>query len=241
MQPRTGADEGAFPDSQMTRRTGLSHDDRSATHDRAPGKTRLGHDQGVFANIAVMSDLDEIVDLRAASNPGLVQGRAIDGRVRADFDIVFDDDATTLSHRDGTTGFVRHVAEAVRAEHDSGLKYDAIPDSSVFTQNSAGVDPTITADLDLRHERCIRRDDATGAYATSWSNDRAGFDRRRRIDHRTRVDMRTDRNALGRTSGRSKFSNQSGKIMGGVMAAKGRSTLDIDSRRYDERPRLAQP
>lgn len=241
MQSGPSANEGALSDSQMTRRAGLSHHDRSATHDRAPRKSRLRHDQGVFTDVAVVSDLDQIIDLRAASNTRFVEGCAIDRRIGSDFDVVLDDDATPLGHGDGTTIFVRHVAEAIRAEYDTGLKYDAIPDSSVLAQDSARVDPTITADLDLRHQSCVRRDDAAGAHATIRPHDRAGFDRRRRVDDRTRVDMRTDRNALGRASGRCKFSNQSRKIVGGLGAAKGRSTLDVDARRYNERPGLAQP
>ena len=240
MQPRTGADEGSLPDSQMTRRTGLGHHDRSSTHDRPTGETRLGHDQGVLADVAVVSDLDQIVDLRTPSNARLVQGRAIDGRVRTDFDVVLDDDATALSHRDGTAAFIQHIAEPIRAEHDPGLEYDAVPDSSVFTQDGAGVDPTITAEFDLRHQRRVRRDDATGTHSTSRPNDRAGFDRCSRIDHGGCVDIRANRDALRWTRGRSKFSNQSGKVMCGVRAAKRCSTFDIDARSYDERAGLAR-
>jgi len=54
-----------------------------------------------------MSDLDQIIDLRTPSNARLIKGCAIDCGIRADFDVIFDDDTTTLGDRDGTAGFVR--------------------------------------------------------------------------------------------------------------------------------------
>jgi hypothetical protein len=239
MEPSASTDEGALSDSQMSRRTGLGHHDRPPADDRPAGKTRLGDDQSVFANITVVSDLDQIVDLCTPPYARLVEGRPIDGGIRADFDIILDDDATTLSHRDGTTGFVRCVPETIRAENDPGLQYDTIPDSSAFTQDRAGVDPTITAEFDIHDERRIRCDDTTSTYTTSPPDDGTGFDRCSRIDDRARVNVCADRDAQRWTRDRSEFSNQSGKVMCGMKTAKGRSTVDLDARRYDERPGLA--
>ena len=41
-------------------------------------------------------DLDEVVDLRAGADARLADGGTIDRRVRADLDVVFDDDVAVL-------------------------------------------------------------------------------------------------------------------------------------------------
>ena len=233
MKPGARPDERPLSDSQMTRRARLGHHDCATTDDRSAGKSSLRHDQGVLSHITVMSDLDQIIDLGTTPDPSLVQGRAIDGRIRADFDIILDDDATALSHCDGATGCVRHITKSVGAEHDARMQNDAISNTGFVAQDRAGVDPAISAEFDIHSECDVRLDDAARPHATAGSDDRARSDRCSRVDDGRRVDVCADRDAHRRTKGWRKFSNQSGEIMSRMQAAKGRSTADCDTRRHD--------
>jgi hypothetical protein len=240
MQPRARRDEGTLADSQMTRRADLTHQDRPATHDRPTGESRLGGDQDVLTHIAVVCDLDQIVDLRPAPDACLVEGRTIDRRVCANFDIILDDDAAALRHRNRTTAFVGHVAKTLGTEHDPRVKHDAIAHPRVFTQDGAGVDPAITTEFDVRYQGRVGRHDAARAHATTCPDDGAHSDRCGRVYDGGGVDMGAWGDALGRTRDRGKFSNQSGEVVCWKKTAKGRSASHVDTGMHDDHPRLAR-
>lgn len=224
----------------MTGRPRLGHHDRAAADERPAGEARLRHDQGVFTDVTVVSDLHEVVDLGATSNARLVERRTVHRRIRADFDIVLDDDTTTMRHRDGAARLVRHVTESIRTEHDARLEDDAIPDAGVFAQHSPGMDPTIAAEFDIRDQRGVRCDDAARTHATARPDDRTGLDRGRRVDRGRCIDMGADGNAFGRTRDGREFAHQSGEIMCWKIAAQGDSSADFNVATRDDRTGLAR-
>ena len=63
---------------------------------RAAGDADLRGEQHVASERDAVRDLDEIVDLGAGADARLADGGTIDRRVRADLDVVFDDDAADL-------------------------------------------------------------------------------------------------------------------------------------------------
>ena len=85
-------------------------------------------DEHVFPDIAVVCDLDVIVDLGATADTGLVEGRAINGRVRPDLDIVFEHHAAAMRHRRRPPRSVRHIPKTISADHDAGLQDNSISD-----------------------------------------------------------------------------------------------------------------
>ena len=69
-----------------------------------------------LANVAVVSHVDQVVNLRPAANPRLSQRRAIDAGVRAKLNIIFNDDGAPL-RKLVVAHVVTDVAEAVGADH----------------------------------------------------------------------------------------------------------------------------
>ena len=85
------------------------------------------------ADAAVVRDHDEVVDLDAFLDDGVVERTAVDGGVRADLDVVTDVHAADLRHLD-PGAFLGRVAETVTADHRAGLddatpaEHDVMPD-----------------------------------------------------------------------------------------------------------------
>lgn len=121
MKARTSGDEGTFADSQVARGSHTRHDDRAPPDDRTSREAGLGNDQGILTDVAVVRDLDLIVDLGTAPNSRFVEGRPIDGRIRADLDVVFEHNAAPLSHGNRSPFRIRDVTKSVSTEHDAGL------------------------------------------------------------------------------------------------------------------------
>src|SRR5438477_10724938 len=59
-------------------------------HAAADAGLRSNHNS--LAKVAVMTDVDQVVDLRAPADPRAAQSRAIDAGVRAQLNIIFNDD-----------------------------------------------------------------------------------------------------------------------------------------------------
>lgn len=106
--PNTG------PHDLSRKNTGLRSDDRSAFHASmiaesdlaadnavifdycAAGDPRLRGDDASLADLYVVPDLNKIVDLRTRADPRFAKRSAINARVCADLDIVFDYDCSDL-------------------------------------------------------------------------------------------------------------------------------------------------
>src|SRR6266571_5350027 len=113
---------GAVPDRNVIRDAGLSRDDHIVLHLAAAGDAGLRHDETARADPHVMGDVDEIVDLRARSDHGVVHAAAVDARVRADLDVVPDEAAPHV--RDlpvPPAGLAGDVAEPIAAQHRAGV------------------------------------------------------------------------------------------------------------------------
>ena len=87
---RLGADDHAVAD------LGLVLDPRLAGHDHvvagraASGDADLAAEQVVPADLVVVADHDEVVDLRPLADPGRLERGAVDRAVGADLDVVAD-------------------------------------------------------------------------------------------------------------------------------------------------------
>ena len=75
-----------------------------------------------------MRDLHQVVDLRAGADARLADRRPIDRRVRADLDVVFDDDVGVLRDLQVRAVGLLGEAEAVAADDGAVLQDDAIAD-----------------------------------------------------------------------------------------------------------------
>src|SRR5262249_6672473 len=137
-------DEGAVAHAGATRgarHAGLrEHDDALAEHG-APRDPRLRHDQAVATHHATVRDHHQIVELAAAPDARAAEPRAIDGRVRADLDVVLEHHVADLRHLLVLAALVELVAEAVAADHHARLEHDAVAEPAAFADHHARVEP----------------------------------------------------------------------------------------------------
>src|SRR5882672_2760015 len=125
----------------------VGHADLPREHGPAPDLARARHahlaDQDhVLTDIAVVPDLHEVVDLRAAPHDGRAHGGAVDGGIRSDLDISLDDESTHL--RDLLVGgSVEGIAESVGAQHGAGMDDDAITEPHSLPHHHPRIQPHV--------------------------------------------------------------------------------------------------
>src|SRR5207245_1749219 len=90
-----------------------AHNDAGAQRNRARYARLAGH-HAMGAELRVVADLDEVVDLAAAADAGGGKFGAVDTDAGADFHIVLDDDGADLGDF-GVLGAIPAIAEAVGA------------------------------------------------------------------------------------------------------------------------------
>src|SRR5438128_11521815 len=107
-------DDGAVADREVVGDAHLPGEHDAPADPARPGDSHLGHDDRVLADLDVVTDLHEVIDLGSAADDRLSQGGAVDRRVGADLDVVLDQHGADL--RDLPVFFtVEGVAEAVGA------------------------------------------------------------------------------------------------------------------------------
>ena len=132
-----------------------------------------------------MGDLDEIVDSRPTPNHGHARGRAVDAGVRADLDVILQDDPPQLGDL-----LVAAVAggktESVVSDDRARVNDHPGSQFGLFSQDDVRIDQTLRSDLHL------------------GTDNRPGENRHAVPDHRSGGDhdIRTDRNILAQLHAR---------------------------------------
>src|SRR4051812_42749824 len=120
----------------------------------------LRHDEAEAPDPTVVRDVHEIVDLGAGANHGVVDAPAIDRRVRANLDVVFDD-ATPDVRNLVMAAAAKNITEAVGAkprtgmhdypltDHHSGVCRDGRIQVTFRTHLHAGADDDVRVDHDI--------------------------------------------------------------------------------------------
>ena len=94
--PGLRSDLRVVADIDMSAETYLSANHAPVAYLRRTGDAYLSRHDGVFANLDVVRDLDEVVELNTFTDNGRIHHRAIDGRIGSHFYIVFKHDITEL-------------------------------------------------------------------------------------------------------------------------------------------------
>src|SRR6185312_7182298 len=124
------ADHGAAGDHHVVADREVPADadlaaDHAATADlRAAGDTHAGRQGTVGTNPNVVGDHDQIVELHALLDHGVLDGPAVDGGVGADLDVGANAYGARLRHLDPTASLLGE-AEAVTPNHRSWLDHGA--------------------------------------------------------------------------------------------------------------------
>src|ERR1700736_130027 len=101
-----------------------------------------------FANVAVVAHMDHVVELCAATDPRAPQGCAIDTSIRAQLDLVFDEDGADL-RKFVIAHVVAHITESIRAETNTGVQNHSITDPHAVVKNDVWMQDTFAADRDV--------------------------------------------------------------------------------------------
>ena len=144
--------------------------------------------------VDAVRDLHEVVDLGARPDPRLTDRRTIDGRIGADFDVVFDDDVAVLRDLEVRSVRLADEPEAVAADHRAVL------------HDHPMADPDALANRDVRVHDAVVADHGAGADHDVGKHDRACADdgarrrpRRMRQSTRPRQVAPSDATALSRS------------------------------------------
>src|SRR5262249_28325062 len=129
----------------------LPRDHDVVARTRRAGDADLADDQVVPADAAIVRDLHEVVDLRAAPDKRYRERAAVDRRAGADLDVVLEFDRTELRNLLMLAG-VEPIAEAVRPDHGVGVNEDAMTDNRPVIQHRVRVDDDIIAEPTIRSD-----------------------------------------------------------------------------------------
>src|SRR5437762_3460367 len=97
----------------MTADAGLPRENAAVADAGRPGDSNLRHDQTKAADFHIVSDLNEIVDLRSTADNGVIDASSIDRRVRADLDVISNNAAADVRNLRVLVS-ARHIAKSVR-------------------------------------------------------------------------------------------------------------------------------
>ena len=128
----------------------------------------MSRNDRVFADLDVVRDLDEIIELDAAADDRRLEGSPVDAGICADLHVVFDDHLADLGKLD-VAFTVPDESEAVRTNHCTGVDNDPVSDFDILIYNAARIQGAAVADL------AAFSDIATGLDRRLIANHSAGF------------------------------------------------------------------
>src|ERR1700733_8044160 len=158
----------AFADGDMRDDAGArsEHDEILQCH--AAAEPRLGDDNAMAADHAIMPDLAEVIDLGSLADHGVAHAAAIYSRAGPDLDVVMNDDAADLRNFDMPFG-ARHKAEPVLADMAGGMDQDTVAEMGMGDR-AAGPDGAIVADPNALTDDGMSADQCAGPDSGRWSD-----------------------------------------------------------------------
>src|SRR5205807_5543977 len=124
----------------------------------------LGDEQAMFADLHVVPDLDQIIDLGPLTNHSFAERGAVDCGASADLDVIFDSDNADL--RDLVMlAAVRGKTIAIGPDHDTAMDNAAVADAGAVIDDDVGINDAVLAnhragfDGDILENRHVVPDD----------------------------------------------------------------------------------
>ena len=188
-------EDGARPDGDVVGDTHLPRQHRPVA-DRARARNAdLRHQDDVFSYIAVMADLNQVVDLAAPPDDGLAESRTVDGAIGADLDVLLDAQPSYLGNL-AVRRAVERVAEAIGTEHRARMDDDPVADDDAVLDDHARMEHHVVAERRSDPHEAERPHPAPRPDARVSFDDGAGAHQSRRVharpvgDHGRRMDAR---------------------------------------------------
>jgi hypothetical protein len=117
----------AFLDSRVIAESDLTTDHGLIFNYYTSTDSCLCRNHNALANVAVMSYMDHVVELRTTTNSSTTKRCAIDTRMGADLHVVFNYNGSDLREL-VIAHFVAHVSKAIRADANASVKNHSIAD-----------------------------------------------------------------------------------------------------------------
>ena len=130
----------------MIAETDLSSDNAIIFDDGRTRNSGLRSDDDPLADLDVVRDLDEIVNLCSAADTRFAQCAAVNAGICADFHVVADGHCSDLREFYITVRAVTHVAETIRADTNSAMQNRIITDGAAVFDKDVRVNHTVLAD-----------------------------------------------------------------------------------------------
>src|SRR3990172_2804002 len=92
------ANHNVVSDIQVSNDTNLTPDRNMLAKFCAARNACLGHNDTVFSDYAVVSNLDQVIDFRSATYQGNPQSRSVNGGIGSNLYIVLNDDNSNLGN-----------------------------------------------------------------------------------------------------------------------------------------------
>src|SRR3990170_2794577 len=159
--PRLRRHNGAPPHRHVVNDADLSRQHGAAPDAARPRDPYLGHEDHVLAQLTVVPDLHQIVDLAPPADHRVAQGPAIDGRVGPDFHVIADAQPAHLGDL-AVDRAVERVAEAVSPEHRPGMDDYPVADPDAVSDDDTRVQHYVLADHHAGPDEAQRPDAAPG-------------------------------------------------------------------------------
>src|SRR5713101_4761945 len=155
---------GMIADSHLSSNYNVAFDDRAA------GDSRERSDNDVFADPYVVSDVDEIINLRSFADDGGIEGAPVNSRIGADFHIIRDLKRADLGKLlIPPRGSVADITEAIASQNYSSMDGGAFADARPSVNGHVVVNETLlsndnsVADAASRAAACVVSDHAVFA------------------------------------------------------------------------------
>lgn len=120
------SEDSVVTDGDMTIHAGLSGHDDVVADLGAAGDADLRAEEIVLADLDIVSQVAEVIDLGTAADNGIIHRTVVDGGAGADFDVVADDSAAELADVMVMALFIGGEAEALTADDGVRTKDDAV-------------------------------------------------------------------------------------------------------------------
>src|SRR5687768_16732876 len=164
----------------------LAADRHEIAEPRRSGDADLRDDHAMPADLDVVADLHLVIDLRPLADHRVAVSAAIDRGVRADLDVVLDDDAADLSDL-RVAARPHRKPETILADADPGMDDHPVADQRVL-DGRLRADVAIPPNGDGLGDDRAGRNDGASADLGPRPHHRAGFDPNVVLEDRFRVD-----------------------------------------------------
>src|ERR1700730_14163543 len=193
-----GTENCAGFDARLVADAHLAADDGVVFNHHSTGAPGLCGNDDMPSECAIVADVDQVVDLRAVSDLGHAQSRAVDTGISSDLDVIANLDTADLRELFVMVA-AADKAEAVRAQDTACMHNSAIADGDVLVNGHVSVQKAMGAQAHAVSNSAARSDARPFADVRACTHCRVGSDGGRfrdlgvRSDYRARMNARLDR------------------------------------------------